>query len=146
MPAAKPPEHRLGFSLIQSSRAPLEKVWEAATQAKHLNQFFTDGAKGDITPLLKPVLWKWKNWGSALITITECELHRSVQFHWKSPGSEETIVRFEFKREKGKTVVRVYEAGWKVEHVDQAFDHCGGWSEWLCGLKAYVQHRIDLRK
>jgi hypothetical protein len=52
----------------------------------------------------------------------------------------------EFSREKGRTVVRVFEAGWKAAHVDGALENCGGWSEWLYGLKAYVQHGIDLRK
>jgi uncharacterized protein YndB with AHSA1/START domain len=146
MPTAKSSETRIGFSLSQTYKAPLAAVWDAATQAKHLNKFFTTGAKGDITPAAVHVLWAWKGAGEALVTITECELHRSVQFKWKGPQNEETLVRWEFKREKGKTVIRLYEAGWKHDHIDKAFDHCGGWSEFLYGLKAYVQHGIDLRK
>jgi uncharacterized protein YndB with AHSA1/START domain len=144
MPASTPAT-RIGFSLTRTIKAPLKTVWEVATQAKHLNKFFTNGAKGDITPACTPVLWKWKNAGSALVTITECELHKSVQFTWKAPENEETIVRWEFKRVKGKTEIRIYEAGWKHDHIDRAFDHCGGWTEWLCGLKVYLQHGIDQR-
>jgi uncharacterized protein YndB with AHSA1/START domain len=137
----------LGFYRDQSFRAPLKTVWEAATQAKHLNRFFTSGAKGDITPDLDPVHWQWGKTMGAEIEVVSCEPHKSFEFRWIGPGQRySTTVRMEFFRAKGKTVVRVYEAGWKAAHLDDAFDHCGGWSEWLYGLKAYVQHGIDLRK
>ena len=146
MTARKQPVELLGFSVFQRYRAPLKSVWDAATQTRHLNGFFTDGAKGNISPALSPVTWRWKNYGSSEVTVTACDPGKSFEFLWKTPMGYQTKVRFEFSREKGKTVVRIREFGWKRAHVDDAFDHCQGWSEYLYGLKAYVQHGIDLRK
>jgi uncharacterized protein YndB with AHSA1/START domain len=108
MPAAKSAEHRIGFTVSQKLRAPLKTVWEAATEAKHLNKFFTTGAKGNIAPALDPVVWSWKGGASAQLIITECVLQKAMQFKWKAPGNDETLVRIEFKREKNQTVIRVY--------------------------------------
>jgi uncharacterized protein YndB with AHSA1/START domain len=146
MPKSSPVAKRIGFMRTQSYRSSLKDVWEAATEAKHLNRFFTSGAKGNIAADLKPVTWKWKGFGSAKLTVMECEPLKSCQFRWKAPGNDETLVRFEFSRYKRRTIVHVYEAGWKPERLDRALDNCGGWSEWLYGLKAYVDYGIDLRK
>jgi uncharacterized protein YndB with AHSA1/START domain len=146
MPAPKSSEQRIGFAVSQRIRLPLKTVWEAATEAKHLNKFFTSGSKGDITPACDPVVWNWKGGASVQLVVTECVPLKAFQFKWKGPDNDETLVRFEFKREKSQTVIRIYEAGWKSERIDAAFDHCGGWSEWLYGLKAYLIYGIDLRK
>ena len=97
----------LGFSVLQRYRVPLKKVWETATQAKHLNGFFTHGAKGNITPKMEPVTWRWKNYGSAAVQVTACDPGKSFEFLWATPVGYQTKVRFEFSREKGKTVVRI---------------------------------------
>ena len=136
----------LGFSVFQRYRAPLQKVWDAATQAKHLNRFFTTRARGDISPKNTAVHWQWGT-VSAELEMQSCEVGKHFEFRWIGIGQKDlTTVRFEFARERGYTVVRIFEAGWKPKHVDGAFDHCSGWSEFLYGLKAYVQHGIDLRK
>ncbi|HEY3293958.1 MAG TPA: SRPBCC domain-containing protein [bacterium] len=136
----------LGFYRDQTYRVPLKTVWEAATQAEHLNGFFTSAAKGDICPDLEPVTWRWGKL-CAEIDVVSCEPHKAFEFRWTAPGQKDrTQVRMEFSRAKGRTVVKVFEAGWKETHVDGALENCGGWSEWLYGPKAYVQHGIDLRK
>lgn len=146
MPTRKKTTELLGFRVFQRYRAPLKKVWEAATVSKHLNKFFTDGAKGNITSDFTPVTWRWKNYGSSKISVTACKTEDYFEFLWDTPMRYQTKVRFDFSRERGKTVVRIYEFGWRPAHIDDAFDHCQGWSEFLYGLKAYVQHGIDLRK
>jgi uncharacterized protein YndB with AHSA1/START domain len=146
MPTRKTTAQLLGFTVFQRYSAPVNKVWEAATQSKHLNGFFTNGAKGNISPDMKSVTWRWKGAGSSEVRVTACETGKFFEFRWTAPFNYPTTVRFEFSREKGKTVIRIYEFGWKAAHVDDAFDHCQGWSEFLYGLKAYVQHGLDLRK
>jgi hypothetical protein len=92
------------------------------------------------------VSWRWKNHGSAVIHVTACEPGKFFEFCWDTPHGYQTTVRFEFSREKGKSVIRIRERGWKPAHLKDAVDHCEGWSEYLYGLKAYVQYGIDLRK
>lgn len=146
MPVRRRQSSTLSFTVSQRYRAPLNKVWEAATKAKHLNLFFTTGAKGDITPACTPVTWRWRGGISAVLEITACKPEASFEFHWTAPHNSPTTVRLEFSRENRRTVVRVKEWGWTSTHLVDAFDHCGGWSEFLYGLKADVQYGIDLRK
>ena len=146
MPARKTSSKVLSISVCQRYRAPVMEVWDGVTQAKHLNKYFTAGAKGNITPEFKAVTWRWGKVGSAALHITTCEPGKFFEFHWKAPSNYPTTVRFEFSREKGKTVVRIKEWGWTAAQLNGAFDHCQGWSEFLYGLKAYVQYGIDLRK
>ena len=106
MPTRKTKAELLGFTVFQRYSAPLSKIWEAATHAKHLNRFFTNGAKGDITPEMRPVTWHWKGVGSSKVQVTACETGKFFEFQWTAPFNYPTTVRFEFSREKGKTVIR----------------------------------------
>ena len=146
MPTRKTSSRVLTISVFQRYRVPLTRVWDGVTQAKHLNRYFTSGAKGTIAPVLKPVTWRWGKAGRAVLHVTACEPGKCFEFHWKAPFNYPTTVRFEFSRETGRTVVRVKEWGWTKAQLDGALDHCGGWSEFLYGLKANIQYGIDLRR
>ena len=38
---------KISFSVVQTYRAPLKKVWEAATKAAHLEKDFVQRERGD---------------------------------------------------------------------------------------------------
>ena len=147
MPNYKISPGKVGFTIMQRFSAPLEKVWDAATQARHLNKFFTTGAKGNITPEFTPVTWKWKRHQGVTIHVERVILHKSFEFHWEAFQVDYHVgCHFEFSREAGMTVIRISERGWRKDDLHSAFDQCAGWSEYLYGLKAYIQHGIDRRK
>ena len=138
---------KIGFTLVRAYRANLERVWNAATQANHINEYFTDGSKGDFREDLKPVTWQWKQWGTARLNVTACKPMRYVEYEWTAEaGTYRTTVRFEFSRQKGRVLFKLSEYGWKQADLADAFDHCGGWTDFLANLKAYLYYGMDLRK
>jgi uncharacterized protein YndB with AHSA1/START domain len=138
---------KYGYSVGRTYRASLKTVWDAATQAKHINKYFTDGAKGDIIAPNKPVMWAWKGFGSAELHITSVKKFEHVEFHWDTGESNyDIIVRFDFTREKGRTVLRISERGWKEPDIKMAFGYCQGWTEFVTYLKAYLLYGVDFRK
>jgi uncharacterized protein YndB with AHSA1/START domain len=138
---------KIGFKIAHTYRSSLEKVWNAATQAKHINKYFTDGSKGDFTEDLKPVKWAWKSWGSAELHVTECIPMQRVQWWWSMGDSGyANIVTFEFSRQKGRVLLSISETGWKSADLDDAFGRCNGWTDFLDYLKAYLYFGKDLRK
>ena len=49
---------------------------------------------------------------------------------------------------EGRTRVDVEEAGWRSTDaaVKASYGNCMGWSQMLCALKMWAEHRINLRE
>lgn len=138
---------KMGFTISRTYRTSLENVWNGATQAKHWKKYFVDTARGDFTPELNPVYWEWKGMDAVDITVTACEAHKFVEFHWRAEAvTYHTRVRIEFSREKGRTLLRITERGWKSGDWKSAFGHCSGWTDFVDYLKAYLIYGLDFRK
>lgn len=138
---------KIGFTVAHTYRGSLENVWNAATQAKQINKYFTDGSKGDFGEDLKPVKWAWKGWGPVDLVLTECVPMKRVQWWWSmEKDSYPTIVTFDFSREKRRVLLSITETGFKNADLQEAFGRCNGWTDFLDYLKAYLYFGKDLRK
>jgi uncharacterized protein YndB with AHSA1/START domain len=138
---------KVGFTVAHTCRASLDKVWNAATQAKQINKFFTDGSKGDFTENCGPVTWAWKGWGSVKLMVTDCQPKKRVEWYWQmEDGGYYTVVTFEFKRQNGRVLLSITENGFKNADLDEAFGRCNGWTDFLNYLKVYLYWGKDLRK
>lgn len=138
---------KLGYTTSNVFRAPLKKVWEAATQGKHLKKHFIDDFLGEFGPALEPVTWTWKEYGSW--TFIPIKFVREKEIIFLAPGPDEKYlltIRFEFVRKGNKTIFRVHDSGYATKHLRNAFMMCEGWSEFHTALKAYVGYGKDLRK
>jgi uncharacterized protein YndB with AHSA1/START domain len=137
---------KLGYTTSNVFRAPLQKVWDAATQAKHLKKHFCDDMKGEFGPKLTPVTWIWNEFGGWTLTPIKFDKHKEIVFCGPSmDGKYELTIKFEFVRKDGKTIFRVHESGYPQKELKSAFMMCEGWSEFHTGVKAYLAG-IDLRK
>jgi uncharacterized protein YndB with AHSA1/START domain len=137
---------KIGFTVGRTYRAPLKTVWEAATQAKHLNKYFCDGAKGNIAADMKPVRWAWKGYGGTDLHLVKVVPQKLVEFHWDAGEGYDILVSFEFSKKNGRSVLHISERGWKTEHLPMAFSYCQGWTEFVTYLKAYLLYGVDFRK
>jgi uncharacterized protein YndB with AHSA1/START domain len=47
----------------------------------------------------------------------------------------------------GATMVQISESGWRdtPKGIESSYSNCGGWMHMMCCMKAYVEHRINLR-
>ena len=51
-------------------------------------------------------------------------------------------------RAAGTTLVKIAESGWRdtPKGLDGSYQNCSGWMQMLCCLKAWAEHRINLRQ
>ena len=139
--------NKLGYTTSNVYRAPLRKVWNAATHKKHLLRHFIDGCKGEFGPELEPVVWTWKKYGDYPLQVVKFKKDREIVFHAPSPSNTYLVtIRFEFLRKGGKTIFRIHEHGYKPNDLKHAFMMCEGWTEFHTGIKAYLKWGADLRK
>ena len=137
---------KLGYTTSNVFRAPLARVWDAATHSKHLKKHFIDDGQGEFGPKLTPVTWTWKGYGSGTVVVKKYVKHKEIVFEMPSMDGKYTVTtRFEFLRKNGKTIFRVHEHGYPAKELKAAFMMCEGWSEFHAGVKAYLAGR-DLRK
>lgn len=125
----------------------LKEVWAAAVEAKHLKKHFVDDMRGEFGPDLKPVGWFWKAWD--WLTITPKVFKKHEQIVWDATGMDgksKITVTFDFLVKDGKTIFRISEAGYAAGDLKNAFMMCEGWTEFHCGVKAYLMGGVLLNK
>lgn len=143
LPVGKGP---LGYTTSNVFKAPIAKVWAAATEKKHLKKHFVDDMQGEFSSKLNPVTWIWKEWGGWTCETVKYVKNKELIFHVPVWGEKYQItVRFEILKKDGKTIFRVHESGYPANHLKNAFMMCEGWSEFHTAMKAYLMG-VDLRK
>ena len=128
--------------------APIAKVWAAATEKKHLKKYWVDDMRGEYKKGQK-IGWFWKEWGWMDVEVVNYKKNKELTV--KSPfmmgGGYTVTTRYEIvkRKEDGKTIFRVHESGYPKKDLKMAFMMCEGWTEFHCGIKAYLLGKLDLR-
>jgi uncharacterized protein YndB with AHSA1/START domain len=97
-------------------RAPRERVYDAYTQAEHLDAWFTTGAEVDARPGGEMV-WRWGDWGPDPVTaedrgpVLEARRRERYVFAWEEKLGG-TTVEVDFEEHEEGTVVRLREDGY----------------------------------
>ncbi len=138
---------KIGFTVVQTYRAPMKKIWEAATKAEHLQKHFVDKVRGDFNEKFETVFWTFAGHGEFPLYPVAYAQNKFFEFYWQLYGSKDkySLVRFEFSEKDGLVTLKISESGWSQDLLPRAFDNCNGWSEFLMTLKAYVLYGKDLR-
>jgi uncharacterized protein YndB with AHSA1/START domain len=137
---------KLEFTVRNTYPAPVKKVWEAITQAKHTQKYFVDKVDGDFTSQLEPVWWQWKQWGRFAQWPTVMQKEKKLEFVWEDHKKKYlTTVTFTLKKKGKLTELTIHERGWKQSDLANAFDNCSGWTIFLDYLKAYLMYGKDMR-
>ena len=119
----------------------------AAVEAKQLKKHFVDDMRGEFGKDLKPVGWYWKAWD--WLTITPRVFKKHEQIVWDATGMDgksKITVTFDFLVKEDKTIFRISEAGYAADDLKSAFMMCEGWTEFHCGVKAYLMDGLVLNK
>lgn len=137
---------KLRFKVRDSYPVPAERVWEAITQARHVEKYFVPRVSGDFGPRLTTVEWHWKKWGSFPLQPTVIKQEKKLEFVWANWNRKYlTTVTFTLKSTGKATQLEIHERGWNERDLANAFGNCTGWSTYLAYLKAYLIWGIDLR-
>lgn len=129
-------------------RRPVEEVFEAFIDPGITARFwFTKGSER--LGAGKRIRWDWEMFGlSAEVKVKTVEANRRILIEWSLSGGSSTTVEWLFdSRANNNTFVTVKESGFGGngdEVVQKAIDSQGGFAFLLSGLKAYLEHDVEL--
>lgn len=113
---------------------PVAEVFAAVTDPQQLAAYFTTGGASAALAEGATVIWKFgDDPGEIPVTVTRLVPNRRIEFSWDAEkGAYQTAVVITFEAlAGGGTLVRVVESGWRQG------PEC---------LKAWLEHRINLRQ
>ena len=128
-------------------RKPVAEVFEAFIDPAITTRFWFTKSTGRLEPG-KHITWTWEMYdASAEVDVKEIEVNKRILIDWGGYG-EKTAVEWIFTPYEGDaTYVTVTNYGFKGDGdkvVSEALDSTGGFTWALAGLKALLEHNIEL--
>ena len=128
-------------------RKPVSEVFEAVVNPDITTRFWFSKSTGRLGPG-KQIRWEWATYDvAALVRVRELEKNRRLLMEWSAFGAP-TRVEWRFSsRGDNKTFVEVTNTGFGGEEDEiarQAIDSTEGFTLVLAGLKAFLEHGIEL--
>ena len=127
-------------------RKPVSEVFEAVIDPAITSHFWFSKGSGRLE-VGRTVKWDWKWYDvSAEVTAKSIEPNKRIVIEW--PGySGPTTVTWTFREVEGGTFLEVEETGWSAtgdELVKYVCDSTGGFTCTLSGMKAWLEHGLEL--
>lgn len=138
------------FEVQLKIRKTVHEVFEAVVDAKKLSGYFTKTASGRLAEGTT-VMWSFPEFPDEFpVKVREVVPDQLIVLHWESQeGGYDTKVEMSFKPlDDGNTMVQVRESGWRdtPKGIESSYGNCAGWMQMACGLKAFLEHGINLRE
>lgn len=129
-------------------RRPAADVFKAFIDPAVTSKFWFTKGSGPLCAGER-VRWDWEMFGiSAEVSVKAIEANKRILIEWSSSGGNSTTVEWLFTpRGDNATFVTITESGFSGdgdEVVSKAIGSQGGFAFLLGGLKAFLEHNIDL--
>ena len=128
-------------------RKPVEEVFEAFIDPDVTTKFWFTRSSGRLEAG-KQVQWDWEMYGISIpVTVKTIERDRRIVIEWPGPGGPATGEWTFMPQKDGTTFVSVTNAGFTGDGdalVAQATDSTQGFALMLAGLKALLEHGVNL--
>jgi len=131
-------------------RKPVADVFDAFVNPQTTSKFWFTKGSGRLENG-KQITWTWEMYGtSAKIDVKAIEPNKQILLEWAGYMGTESAVTVEWNfmpRDAAATFVDITCRGFSGtddEIVNQAVASTGGFTIVLCGLKAYLEHGIQL--
>lgn len=126
-------------------RKPVEEVFEAFINPAITKNFWFTKASGKLE-VDKKITWEWEMYNVSTTVVTkEILQNQKIVFEWDKPSK---TVEINFKElDEDSTFVTISESGYDKKGDDLIAiikDATGGFTTVLDGLKAFLEHRINL--
>ena len=126
-------------------RKPVCEVFEAFVEPEITSKFWFTKSSGRIE-LGKKIRWEWEMYGvSDELIVVELESNKRIQAKWEN---DPTVVEWRFEpRSEDATLVRIVNWGFPDDSetsIPMMVDAKGGYTLVLAGLKAWLEHGIEL--
>ncbi len=128
-------------------RRPVTEVFEAFVNPAITTRFWFTKSSGRLEPGNK-IRWEWEMYGaSSEVDVKVVELNSRILIEW-SDYDTPTVVEWLFTpRGEGATLVSITNSGFRGsgdQVVKDAMDSTGGFALVLAGLKALLEHGLQL--
>ena len=140
---------RYTVSRTISIQAPLEKVWAAITEAKHLASWFPQRVDLPVAEVGAQGVFSFEGYGDFPVEVEEIEPMRMIAYRWGNKlgvpvtldSEASTVFRFTIEGIEGGTQLTVVETGFETtaDPAARMEDNRGGWTSELDELVAYLE-------
>jgi len=128
-------------------RKPVADVFEAFINPDITTRFWFTRSSGRLEAG-KQVQWDWEMYGISIpVTVKSIEPRKRIVIEWSGYGRPTTVEWLFRSLEDGSTFVTITNSGFDGEGdelVKQATDSTQGFSLVLAGLKAFLEHNVQL--
>ncbi len=128
-------------------RRPIAEVFEAFVDPAITSRFWFTKSSGRLEPG-KQVRWEWEMFGSSVeVSVKAIEQNKRILIEWSGYGAPTTVEWVFTPRPDSTTFVSITNSGFSGdgdEVVEQAIGSTGGFTLVLAGLKALLEHDINL--
>lgn len=128
-------------------RKPVSDVFEAFIDPAITSRFWFTKSTGRLEPG-KRITWTWEMYNvSTEVEVKEIEVNKRILIDWGSYGEMNTVEWIFTPYEDGATYVTITNSGFKGDGdkvVKDAVDSTGGFTWALAGLKALLEHNVEL--
>ena len=128
-------------------RKPVAKVFEAFVNPEITNRFWFTKSSGPLEAG-KRITWTWEMYDVSIqVDVKEVEVDKRILIEWGNYGSMTTVEWIFTPYENGATYVSITNSGFQGDGdkvVSDALDSKGGFTWVLAGLKALLEHNIEL--
>jgi uncharacterized protein YndB with AHSA1/START domain len=144
MPATIDPPVATAQMLI---RKPVAEVFEAVVDPAITSRFWFSKGSGTLETG-KPVRWDWEMYGVGTdVDVKAIEDNRRILYQWNGPGNPSWVEWTFEPLAADRTLVTVKNWGFggrENDAVRGAIGSAGGFSFVLAGMKAFLEHGIEL--
>lgn len=128
-------------------RKPVSEVFEAFIDPAITTRFWFTKSTGRLDPG-KRITWTWEMYNvSTEVEVKEIEVNKRILIDWGGYGEVNTVEWIFTPYEDTATYVTITNYGFKGDGdkvVKEALDSTGGFTWTLAGLKALLEHNIEL--
>ena len=129
-------------------RRPVKDVFEAFVDPSVTSRFWFSKGSGRLETG-KRVVWHWDMYGvSTNVEVKAIEPNRRILIEWNGPDNPSSVEWTFEPQGTERTFVMIRNWGFggdAAKRVAEAIESTGGFSFVLAGLKAYLEHGIDLK-
>jgi len=128
-------------------RKPAPEVFSAIVDPAKMAHYFISSGSGPMKTGTT-VKWEFADVGASLsVDVKEVEENRKIAFGWSASGVNARVTITLNAEDSNTTLVTINETGWPMDYegVKRALGQTAGWTDFLCCMKAYLQHGVNLR-
>ena len=125
----------------------VKTIFDAIVDSKQMSNYFISNANSSLEEH-KVIKWEFADIGSELeIFVKKIEENSLIQFEWNTTGKPTTVEINLESLDDNTTKIKITEGEWENNEEGSAkvMQQSIGWTDFFCGLKAYVLFNVNLR-